>query len=74
MKVIVRTTTSTAIALAFLLLLSPASAQDDPLPSFRVDNPNLKLEKVFAGNTVTATWVFQNDGPTDVHIIRAKPS
>ena len=74
MKVMARTITGATIALALVLFLSPASAQDDSLPSFRVDNPSLELDKVFAGHTVTATWVFRNDGPNDVHIIRAKPS
>lgn len=42
--------------------------------SFTVEQSSLELGKVVAGQTVTATFVFHNDGPEDVHIIRAKPS
>ena len=42
--------------------------------SFRVEQDHLDLGAVVAGETVTATFVFHNDGPGDVHIIRAKPS
>lgn len=42
--------------------------------SFRVERDHLDLGAVVAGETVTATFVFHNDGPDDVHIIRAKPS
>jgi hypothetical protein len=50
-----------------------AVAEDDG-PSFRVEQAALDLGTVVAGEAVKATFVFHNDGPEDVHIIRAKPS
>ena len=42
--------------------------------SFRVEESELDLGTIVAGTIATATFVFYNDGPDDVHIIRAKPS
>jgi hypothetical protein len=50
------------------------AAAQEPHPSFRVEEAELDLGTVIAGNIATATFVFHNDGPDDVHIIRAKPS
>ena len=68
-----------AVALAAALMCSgfvvnPVAAAEDPEPSFRVEEANLNLGTVVAGTEATATFVFHNDGPDDVHIIRAKPS
>jgi len=60
--------------LSLAIIAPPTSAQLDSQAPFRVEETDLNLDKVIAGRTVTATWVFRNDGPTDVHIIRAKPS
>ena len=43
-------------------------------PTFRVENPRLDLGEIKAGSEVVATFVFHNDGPDDVKILRAKPS
>lgn len=59
--------------ICMLASLSFAQAPSQP-SSFAVEQPSLELGKVVAGETVTATFVFHNDGPEDVHIIRAKPS
>jgi len=71
---------SRAVALAAALVFVSfvvtdfASAQEDPQPSFRVEKAELDLGTIVAGTIATATFVFHNDGPVDVHIIRAKPS
>lgn len=43
-------------------------------PAFRVENSRIDLGKIKSGTDVLATYVFHNDGPTDVKIIKAKPS
>ena len=70
---------SRAVALAAAFLFSGFAfihfaAAQDPEPSFRVEETELDLGTIVAGTVATATFVFHNDGPDDVHIIRAKPS
>jgi hypothetical protein len=62
-----------ALVFAGFVVIQPAAAQD-PEPSFRVEDAELDLGTIIAGTTATATFVFHNDGPDDVRIIRAKPS
>lgn len=63
---------------AALVMISAAATTPlegvDGEPSFRVEEADLDLGTVVAGDVATATFVFHNDGPDDVHIIRAKPS
>ena len=68
-----------AVALAAALVfagfvVTHITAAQDPEPSFRVEEAELDLGTIVAGTIATATFVFHNDGPDDVHIIRAKPS
>jgi len=64
-----------AAALVFAgLVVTHIAAAQDPQPSFRVEEAELDLGTIVAGTIATATFVFHNDGPDDVHIIRAKPS
>ena len=64
-----------AAALVFAgLVVTHIAAAQDPQPSFRVEEAELDLGTIVAGTLATATFVFHNDGPDDVHIIRAKPS
>ena len=70
---------SRAVALAAALLypgfvVTQVAAVEDTEPSFRIEEAELDLGTIVAGTTATATFVFHNDGPDDVHIIRAKPS
>ena len=70
---------SRAVALAAAFLISGFAcirfaAAQDPDPSFRVEETELDLGTIVAGTVATATFVFHNNGPDDVHIIRAKPS
>ena len=56
-------------------LAPPSIAQEaSEQTALSVEQPSLELGNVVAGETVTATFVFHNNGPDDVHIIRAKPS
>ena len=66
-----------ALATAFSLIAITSAysvSADEGGPSFWVETAELDLGTVIAGSVATATFVFHNDGPEDVHIIRAKPS
>ena len=57
------------------VFFAPLSAADGvEKPSFRVESRELDLGTIVAGTVAEAVFVFHNDGPEDVHIIRAKPS
>jgi len=63
------------LALALSLLASVTGGGEVPVAgSFRVENADLDLGRVTAGAIATATFVFRNDGPTDIHILKAAPS
>ncbi len=67
-------------ALTFALLGVMAIAVADHVeaqsggPTFTVESPRIDIGEIKAGSEVAATFVFHNDGPTDVRIIKAKPS
>ncbi|MEJ2582516.1 MAG: hypothetical protein P8127_12915 [Acidobacteriota bacterium] len=64
-----------AAAIFGSILSAPLSAADgNGNPSFRVESRELDLGTIVAGTVAEAVFVFHNDGPEDVHIIRAKPS
>ena len=64
-----------AMALALVsITATPTAAEGDAHPTFRVEQTELDVGIVIAGSVATATFVFHNDGPEDVHITRAKPS
>ncbi len=42
--------------------------------ALRVENATIDVGKVIAGQSASATYVFHNDGPTDIRILRASPS
>jgi len=70
---------SRAVALAAAIVcagfvVTHVAAVEDPEPSFWVEEPELDLGTIVAGTVATATFVFHNNGPEDIHIIRAKPS
>lgn len=41
---------------------------------FRVESDRLDLGQVKSGEEIVAVFVFHNDGPNPVRILRAKPS
>lgn len=63
-----------AAAFSFVLIVTSFASADEGQSSFRVEESELDLGTIVAGTVATATFVFHNDGPDDVHIIRAKPS
>lgn len=58
---------------AGVVIVGHVDAQADG-PTFSVENPRIDVGEVKAGSDAVATFVFRNEGPTDVKIIRAKPS
>jgi hypothetical protein len=54
--------------------VTPTSALEDEKTSFWVENDSIEIGRVVAGYTASATFVFHNDGETDVHIVHATPS
>jgi hypothetical protein len=63
------------LTLALLLLASVTGGGDPALAAgFRVENADLDLGRVKAGEIASATFVFRNDGPSDVRILKAAPS
>jgi hypothetical protein len=51
---------------------TPAVVKETPV--LRVEQSNLDLGTIRAGQEAVGTFVFHNDGTTVVKIIRAKPS
>ena len=64
----------TAVLVSIPLFVAFSASAEDSRHSFRVEERELDLGTIVAGTIATATFVFYNDGPDDVHIIRAKPS
>ena len=62
-----------ALVCALITVALPAVAEDERA-SLWVEEASLDLGTVVAGESATATFVFHNDGPEDVNIIRAAPS
>ena len=56
------------------VLCAGNGATEDPPPTFWVESSSLEIGPVTAGKTAVATFVFHNEGETDVHIVRAAPS
>ena len=62
------------VTILTILPSTPIVAQEGEAPSFWVENSTVEIDRVIAGRIASATFVFHNDSPEDVHIIRAKPS
>jgi hypothetical protein len=66
--------------LTFVLLIAALASMVDHVeaqatgPTFTVENPRIDIGEIKAGSDAVATFVFHNEGPTDVKIIKAKPS
>ncbi len=63
-----------AVVFLAAAVATPTSAIEDGKPSFWVENDSIEIGKVIAGRTASASFVFRNDGETDVHIVQATPS
>ena len=67
-------TLAAAVVVLATAVVTPTSALEDAKPSFWVENDSIEIGRVVAGHTASATFVFRNDGETDVHIVHATPS
>ena len=65
---------SATLALIFVTAAVAVAANDNVKPSLWVENDSIDLGRVIAGRTASATYVFHNDGPTEVKILRAAPT
>lgn len=74
MAVDLRAVTPVAVLVLVLVVAPALSSAEENAGVLRVEEASLQLEPVVAGRTVLATFVFHNDGPEDIQIIRAKPS
>lgn len=66
-----------ALAAAFMcsgFIADHVAASENSESSFRVEQANVDIGTIVAGTIGSATFVFHNDGPDDVRILRAKPS
>ena len=68
-----------AVALAAALMCpgfiaDHVAAAENSESSFRVEQAHVDIGTIVAGTIGSATFVFHNDGPDDVRILRAKPS
>ena len=66
--------TRMSIALALFFAAVAVAANDNVKPSLWVENDSIDLGRVIAGRTASATYVFHNDGPAEVRILRATPT
>ena len=67
-------TLAAAVVVLATAVVTPTSALEDAKPSVWVENDSIEIGRVVAGHTASATFVFRNDGETDVHIVHATPS
>lgn len=65
---------SATLALLFVTAAVAVAANDNVKPSLWVENDSIDLGRVIAGRTASATYIFHNDGPTAVKILRATPT
>ena len=61
------------LTVALVVTVDRADAQVTG-PTFSVEEPRINVGEIKAGSEVVATFVFHNEGLTDVKIIKAKPS
>ncbi len=71
---ILRAVAQPAVFFFGLMALANTSVAEDAAPSFYAEQTHLDLGTVVAGEVVTATFVFHNEGSEDVKILRAAPS
>ena len=74
MQVLKRTMGAVMLIAALTAAVMTASAGEMQRATFWVENDSIDLGRVAAGRDATATFVFHNDGETEVRIIKAAPS
>jgi hypothetical protein len=73
----IRLTRSVVLAMGLTtapLLVTGQAARTVEQTVLRVENDSIDVGRLIAGKTATATYVFHNDGTTDINIVRASPS
>jgi hypothetical protein len=63
-----------ALVLIFAATAVTVAADEGVKSSLWVENDSIDIGSVIAGRTASATYVFHNDGPTAVKILRATPT
>ena len=74
MQVLKRTMDAVMLIAVLTAALLTTAAGEAERATFWVENDSIDLGKVAAGRDATATFVFHNDGETEVRIIKAAPS
>lgn len=74
MSLKIRPAVITAGFAAAVLFAPNVTPQSPEKPNLRVENATIDAGRVIAGNAASVTYVFHNDGPTDITILRASPS
>ena len=74
MQVLKRTMDAVMLIAALTAVVLTTSAGEPERATFWVENDSIDLGRVAAGRDATATFVFHNDGETEVRIIKATPS
>jgi len=65
---------SAALTLLFAAAAVTVAADENAKPLLWVENDTIDVGSVVAGRTASATFVFRNDGPTEVKILHAAPT
>ncbi len=74
MQALKRTMDAMMLIAALTASVLTTSAGETERATFWVENDSMDLGRVAAGRDATATFVFHNDGETEVRIIKAAPS
>lgn len=74
MHVLKRTKDAVMLIAVLTAAVLTTSAGGAERATFWVENDSIDLGRVAAGRDATATFVFHNDGETEVRIIKAAPS
>ncbi len=74
MQALKRTMDAMMLIAALTAAVLTTSAGETERATFWVENDSMDLGRVAAGRDATATFVFHNDGETEVRIIKAAPS
>ena len=74
MHVLKRTMNAVMLIAALTAVALTTSAGETERATFWVENDSIDLGRVAAGRDTTATFVFHNNGETEVRIIKAAPS
>ena len=63
-----------ALVMIFAATAVTVAGDERVKSSLWVENDSIDLGSVIAGRPASATYIFHNDGPTEVKILRATPT